>query len=282
VWFAIYYREGFGGTVLLRSADHGATFSQRRIVDCPAGQLLAQNRRYTGALWVDPTDPAKLLVGGGSTPQPDPRSVCRSLTGGSGQSFTPIDDGKSFDVHAIVEHPGLLDGLNRTVYIGNDQGLFRIRNYDTTPVVEALNQGLGTQQFHGAVMNPVSGAIMGGTQDLGTLRRAADGTWTQIMSGDGTFTATDPTDPLFWYYGKSIGRVFRSTEGGEDPTTRHCIATSSATSPLGEAAAARGGFTRPSASGSTRGRTQDFTCLTTRGGRGPSPPWGRPGCPSPT
>ena len=78
----------------------------------------------------------------------------------------------------------------------------------------------GVAQFYGAAGNALSGTIVGGTKDTGTLRYTrANGTqaYTRMLGGDGGQVASDPDDPDY-FYGEYPGLgIFRSSNGGESP-----------------------------------------------------------------
>jgi photosystem II stability/assembly factor-like uncharacterized protein len=219
VWFAVELfskNSGEDPMVVLRSTDGGANFTIR---SNPAVIPCGNNRLYSGALFVSDFG-SNFFVGG--------TELCRSNNGGV--SFTKVFGNDIHnDYHSIVR--GGNDNLgNGTIFIGNDGGVFRIldpsRLTFTSPFDAAvlnLNNGLVNQQFQGAAMNP-SGIIVGGAQDIGTLHRGTDGTWTELFGGpggsDGPPTSADPTESDLFYFGKSVARLYRSTAGGG----KECIA----------------------------------------------------------
>ncbi|HXG47296.1 MAG TPA: hypothetical protein VNO52_06710 [Methylomirabilota bacterium] len=201
---------------LLRSTDNGANFSflngQSAALSCTEN-----NRLYTGALWVDRINPQRILVGG--------VNLCYSTDGGSNFTRYPDSSGTLHnDHHALAEDVTTSRNQGRAVvYVGNDGGVNRL-GFDNSPTHVQLNNGLGIQQFVSAVKNPLSRdtvggeVIVGGAQDIGTLRRAPDGTWTELMNpgaagSDGIPVATDPTDSRYWYYGKTSLWARRSSDG---------------------------------------------------------------------
>jgi hypothetical protein len=95
------------------------------------------------------------------------------------------------------------------VYFGNDGGVYQstdIRaSIDTTGWL-ALNNNYGVTQFYGAAGNTSTGKIVGGAQDNGTLRytpppgsNTGPQGFTTMFGGDGGYSASDPTDPNFFY-----------------------------------------------------------------------------------
>jgi len=192
-----------GGT-LYRSSDGGASFravSSETLLDYNQGW-------YDEALWVNPRDSNHVVVGGVYLRQ--------SFDGGA--SWQMISDGIHVDHHVIVESPRFDDAGNRTVFFGNDGGV-----YKTTDIREAaragysaLNHDLGVTQFYGAAGHPASGTIIGGTQDNGTVvSEPAQATrWEQTLPGDGGFVAADATDPSYFYAGLVYLQIQRSDDGG--------------------------------------------------------------------
>jgi regulation of enolase protein 1 (concanavalin A-like superfamily) len=200
----IYALVDYAGGTLYRSGNGGATFS------AVSSTPLLDNGQgwYDAALWVNPTDSNHVVVGGVYLRQ--------SVDGGS--TWTAISDGIHVDQHVIVEDPRFDDVTYRTVFIGNDGGVFRVKNIRTaaTSGYTALNNNLGVTQFYGGAANALSGVIVGGTQDNGNVvRQPLSGTsWSQTLGGDGGFVAGDPVDPGY-FYGETIYlQLFRSSNGG--------------------------------------------------------------------
>lgn len=202
---------------IYRSTDGGQTFS---LVNTCLTYLGGQGG-YGNSIWVSPADPNFLVVGG--------ISLYRSTNGGA--TFTMISNSPPVsahsDHHIIVAHPNFNNAGNRTVFFGNDGGIWKTDDVSAASVTggwTALNHFLGITQFYGAAGNPTSGVIIGGTQDNGTPR-STGGTesWTQSISfgaGDGGFCAADPTDPHY-LYGEHLFpslRIERSADGGQTGT----------------------------------------------------------------
>src|SRR5262249_19532724 len=122
---------------------------------------------YDNLVWVDPTNPNLLIVGG--------LDLWRSTDGGN--TLTDIGGYSGSihpDQHVVVSIPTFNATTIRTIFAGNDGGLFRAADaYTVTPGNggwTTLNHNLGVTQFYGAAGNATSGTIVGGTQDNGTLR----------------------------------------------------------------------------------------------------------------
>jgi hypothetical protein len=236
-WRALLLNELSGDIRLLTSVDRGQTFGFL----VPGGPPLActdNNRAYTGALWVDPRNAQRMLVGG--------IALCKSTNGGV--DFTRISDPNTnedlrlgSDFHAIVDEPGLAAGTTDGILVGYDQGVHRIRGFELNPpaAVVNLNDGLRTTQFHSAIAHPGTGNVAGGLQDNGILVRAAN-VWDRITGVEDGGMATVGGDTFF--VALSVGRVNRSAVDGAD---RVCISATHPTLPLVESSAAGACGTTP-------------------------------------
>ena len=208
----VYVVVDYDGGLVFRSIDGGATFVHIARSD-PATILENGQGWYDLALWVNPRDANDLLVGG--------VNLFRSRDGG--QTFTQVSSGVlHVDQHTIVEHPAFDNSANRTLFIGNDGGVYRVNDLAQLTSIsnagyERLNNNLGVTQFYGASGNPATGVIVGGTQDNGTLMFSpASGTdgWIGMFGGDGGFSAADPVDPNYFYGEHIYLQLHRSTNGG--------------------------------------------------------------------
>lgn len=200
-----------------KSTNGGQSYTRVNSTISPAGfTLLGTQGFYDNIVWVNPQD-ANFVVVGGVFPY-------RSTNGGI--NFTAIGDSSTNlphnDHHMIVAHPGFNNTTNRTLYFGNDGGIFRLNDVGVTPasmVWVELNNNLGITQFFGAAGN--IGGLIGGAQDNGNVRfGGTTENWVPItgMGGDGGFCAADPaeTSPDFHYfYGEYIYlQISRSTDSG--------------------------------------------------------------------
>jgi hypothetical protein len=214
---------------LWRSTDGGKTYQRRRghNPDGTAADYLGDQGWYDNVVWAgDPTDEDLVVVGG--------IDLWRSLDGGDTLSeiSTWWAPGSAHaDHHAIVSHPAY-DGVNnRTVFFGNDGGIYRaddvraLGGEPQPPYVSGwteLVNNYGVTQFYGGAGHPGSGKIVGGTQDNGTIcYDPARGTehWTSIFGGDGGWCAADPTDPNVFYGEYVYLNIHRNTDGGATDDT---------------------------------------------------------------
>ena len=170
-----------GGT-LYKSTDGGQTFT------AATGGLGFCNPQcfYDIAVAVDPTNPARVFLGGAPT-----RPMSRSLD--SGTTFTTnaqSASGLHVDTHAIAVAPS----DPKTIYFGSDGGAWKTTDSTATPIVwTSLNPGISATQFQGISLHPLlRNFTLGGTQDNGTETLAPDRTsWINSDGGDGGFSAID-------------------------------------------------------------------------------------------
>lgn len=217
--------QGEGGS-LWRSTDGGKSYQQRSALgpDGQAAAFLGDQGWYGNVLWAgDPSDENLLLIGG--------VNLWRSSDGGN--TLAEIStwwDGASVhaDHHAIVAHPGY-DGVNnRTVFFGNDGGVFKaadvraVGNEAQPPFVQGwteLNNNYGVTQFFGGAVHAGSGRIVAGAQDNGTLVLASGLTgaansenWGSWFGGDGGWCASDPSDAKVFYGEYVFLNIHRNTD----------------------------------------------------------------------
>jgi len=168
---------------------------------------------YDNALWVDPTNPDHVIVGG--------IDLWRSIDGGV--TLTKISiwylspDSAHADHHFVIEHPAYDAVTNKQVYFANDGGVYTAEDIEIAQDDvgwQALNNNLAITQFYGFDVAP-NGTVVAGTQDNGTLVYKGDSQgWTETFGGDGGFSAADPTDSNY-LYGEYVNlQIHRSTNGG--------------------------------------------------------------------
>ncbi|MBF0343810.1 MAG: VCBS repeat-containing protein [Nitrospirae bacterium] len=200
-----------GSGQVYKSTDGGANWN---LMSTP-GHLATQGW-YDNTIWVSPTDPDLVVIGG--------IDLYRSTNGGS--NFTKISQWYSSgsvhaDHHAIVHHPDYNGSSNKTVFFGNDGGLYKTTDITTVSALSGwvnINNSFGATQFYGgagsAKATPSSIKIIGGTQDNGHLMTTGSASWEATNGGDGGFAAVDPTDSNYMYGEYVYLDIYRSTTGG--------------------------------------------------------------------
>ncbi len=195
---------------LWKSADGGQSYT---LVNT-GSEFLGTQGWYGNVVWVNPYDPDFVIVGG--------IDLWRSTDGGATlekSSHWYDDNSIHADHHAIVESPTFDNVNDRTVFFGNDGGIYKADDVATVTYTvgwQALNNNLGITQFYGGAGNAQSGVILGGAQDNGTLvsHGNTEG-WHEMFGGDGGQCAADPDDPDYLYGEYTNPRIHRSTDGGE-------------------------------------------------------------------
>ena len=197
---------------LWKSTDGGATYAKIN----SSTNWLGTQAWIHNAIWVDPTNPGTLIVGG--------LDLYRSTDGGV--TLTKISkwqkgpqQSSHGDQKIVISPPQFNGGSNKTVYVGNDGGVYRTQDVYAVEELggwENLDNNLGVTQFYGVAVNPKSGAIIGGAQDNGTLLFEGDAQkWVEWYGGDGGYVAADPGDPTTFYGEYTYLTIFRTLNGGK-------------------------------------------------------------------
>lgn len=214
----VYASVDSDGGRILRSSDGGRHFTAQDTA--LRGSAPAEPVRYLGGQgWYDnviwaglPDDPDTVVVGG--------IDLWRSRDRGARlqriSRWQDSPESAHADHHVITLRPG----SRREVYFGNDGGVYRAA--DVTAVAETegwqvRNTNYGVTQFYRAARSLLSGTLVGGTQDNGTLRYSpGEGVhaWKEMLGGDGGYCAWDPVHPDV-YYGEYIWlMMYRSDDEG--------------------------------------------------------------------
>ena len=213
------------GGEIWRSIDGGKSYKRRDtlLANGQPARYLSDQGWYNNTIWAgDPNNSDLVIVGG--------LDLYRSTNGGTllVDISTWWDKTSAHaDHHCIVSHPAYNGTTNKTVYFGNDGGIYKandvttVGNNATVPRtngwIELVNN-YGVTQFFGGAGNPTTGTIIGGAQDNGTLRfRPEDGSenWIEMFGGDGGWCAADVNDPNYFYGEYVYLNIHRSEDGGE-------------------------------------------------------------------
>jgi hypothetical protein len=184
---------------------------------------------YDNVIAVDPLDPNRVWAGG--------IDLFRSDDGGANWGIAShwwADPSASVychaDQHAIVFHPAFNGTTNKTMYVGNDGGLFvttdaraatgtgeeAVCNQITSVPWSNLNNGYGVTQFYHGAPYPNGATYIGGAQDNGVTRGSDGGSnqWNTLLGGDGGYVAIDPTNTDVLYVENILLSIQKSTDGG--------------------------------------------------------------------
>lgn len=189
---------------------------------------------FTGQGWhdnviaVDPVDSDVVFVGG--------IDLFRSDDGGRNWGIISYwwhsPPSAHADQHALVFHPDYNATSNRTLFVGNDGGLWRTDNphalkatgtrapcspFNTRVEWTSLNNSYSVTQFYHGLPFPGGESYLGGTQDNGTLIGTDAGAlngWEELFGGDGGYVAVDPKNPRVFYIETQNLNVLKTTDGG--------------------------------------------------------------------
>jgi hypothetical protein len=206
------------------STDHGVTWA----LNSTPGHLGSQGW-YDNALWVDPANSTRIVVGGIDLWRGT--AAASWWTTNSLITWSKISNwqyGGSYGPSAHADHHGIIqatgyDGVtNRTVYFGNDGGMYKgdiasVNGDNLGSGWTKLNNGLAVTQFYGGAGKNygASTVIVGGTQDNGSLKAPSSGlSWSTFFGGDGGWSAVDPADPNYYYGEYVYASVHRASTGG--------------------------------------------------------------------
>ena len=195
---------------------------------CEASDSYANQGWYDNVIAVDPINANIVWTGG--------IDLFRSNNGGVSWGLASVwwaNASKAAynhaDHHVLVFHPNYDGTNNKTLYSGNDGGLYRTDDAradvttdtcsDTGSKVPwvSLNNGLGITQYYYGAVYPGGGTFFGGAQDNGTTRgtiAAGANAWTSLLGGDGGGVAVNPQDTNTLYGEYTNLSLQRSVNGG--------------------------------------------------------------------
>ncbi|MEQ9229837.1 MAG: FlgD immunoglobulin-like domain containing protein, partial [Cyclobacteriaceae bacterium] len=187
------------------------------------GELNVQGG-YNMVVKVMPSNPNSVLLGATNLY----RSTDAFSTGNNIEwigGYNPEDEGGNLYPNHHPDQHELLFFANspNKVLSANDGGL-QISNNILASNVQwiSLNNGFVTSQFYTIKMPKTSHSpiIKGGLQDNGTQltqSKALNPSWTQVLGGDGAFSASVPFN-LHWFFSFQNSQIYRITFGEESST----------------------------------------------------------------
>lgn len=173
---------------------------------------------YNNCIWVDPTNSNHIVIGW--------TQIYRSTDGGA--TFTVISNGGGYvldedaphtDTHFLVADPGYNGTTNKTLYCGNDGGIYRTSDITTVTTTTGWSR---RQRFYPTTMmegvaGHGAGRLIGGAHDNGGFALSmTDSHATRLSGGDGGFCAIDPTDPTRTYTTAQFRAIFRKVGTGAE------------------------------------------------------------------
>jgi hypothetical protein len=170
-----------------------------RITSLPPGLNINQ-AWYDWYVAASPTDSNLVYLGAIDTH----RGV-RSASGA--WTWTNITSKGSTSVHPDQHCLAFAPGASKTIYLGNDGGVYRSANSGGT--WKALNRTLGITEIEYMAIDPTTADwLLAGTQDNGTIRfTGASTTWDHVADGDGGdcgVNHVNPSEVYHSYYGVSL------------------------------------------------------------------------------
>jgi uncharacterized protein (TIGR03437 family) len=219
--------DGAAGSWTARVRNTDATFFNTLLLSNPS-VAVCNNRfvnqgHYDNVIAVDPADPNRVWAGG--------VSLFRSDDGGANWGIAGCAGEFHVDIHAIVFHPQYNGTSNKTMFVGNDGGVYKTTDARAgvrtqvcgTPNCAgqvnftSLNTNYGVTQFYHGLPYPDGRTFFGGSQDNGT-QRGSEGSgvngWSEIFGGDGGYVAIDPNNTNVLYAETQNGGIRKSTNGG--------------------------------------------------------------------
>ena len=184
-----YAALGQGSGRIMTSTDGGATWTQQIANSFCGGQCF-----YNIAVAVDPTNPARVYIGGTGS------STTFAISTTSATSFTSSASGLHTDSHVIAVAPS----DPTVVYFGSDGGIYKSTNSGASWAT-LNNTTYRATQFISIAVHPIDPNFsIGGTQDNGTNFYRPDGTWIRSDGGDGGYSlidqnATDTTNVRMYH-----------------------------------------------------------------------------------
>jgi photosystem II stability/assembly factor-like uncharacterized protein len=218
----IYASINMQGGQVWASSDGGKTYVKRSLA---LTNYLGEQGWYDNTIWAGDKMRKDLVIVGGIDLW---RSTDGGLTLSDISTWWSAPSSAHADHHAIVAHPQYGVGNNRTVFFGNDGGIYQTadvltvgnnQNLPRTNGWVVMNNNYAVTQVYGVGVSP-SGAVVAGFQDNGHMRfTSANGPdkWANIFGGDGGFAGYDTTTNTS--YGEYVFlNIHRSTNGLEgDP-----------------------------------------------------------------
>lgn len=168
---------------------------------------------YANAIWVDPTNSNRLVIGG--------TYVYSSTDGGVtlnriGAGYIQTDQPHP-DIHFFAAQPGYDGVTNKGFYVSTDGGLYTTSDITTASTSSGwsrLDQGARSTQFYSVAGDASSGRVVGGLQDNGTQSMLGNSQASYIFGGDGGYVAIDQANPTYIYGEYIYLEIFRNNDGG--------------------------------------------------------------------
>jgi len=198
--------------VLQQSEDAGFNWSVPIVTPIPEETDVADYRiycegqcDYDNTVAVNPFAQLDVFYGG----------VGLFRTFNAGSTFTQVGANNNgggplhVDHHLVLFHP-TIDGR---IYNANDGGIYRSNDFGSTWT--SIGGSLATMQPYHISLHPTNPAIMfTGNQDNGTTRRTDGNIWTEVLGGDGGYSAINYQNTQIIYGTTTMLSLYKSSNGG--------------------------------------------------------------------
>jgi len=198
--------DGFEDSEIWRSDDNGGNWFKRE-----DDEDIINQGDYCMAIWVDPTNDNRLMVGG--------LNLWCSYDGGA--NFNEVSDWRDYhdgnsahaDQHMIISHPNFNGSSNKLIYVANDGGIQRA-DFDDTNWTNLTNGTLGVTTFTSGAISKDGTKYIGGAHDNSISIGTNSTTWFQPFTGDGGATAISQTNKNIMYGMTQLANLNKSEDGG--------------------------------------------------------------------
>ena len=191
VLYASYSNTSGALLGIYKSTNGGSTWTKQ----AAAPNYLGGQGWYDHFVVVSPTD-ANLCIAGGVYPYgAGTQGVVKTTDGGA--SWADITAGVDGSTLHPDQHYGTF-GPDGTLWVANDGGVWK--SIDLGAHWINCTAGLGIAQFYTVGLHPSDpSAILGGTQDNGTVRSSGSLAWPEVIAGDGGPAVYESSDPGYYY-----------------------------------------------------------------------------------
>ncbi len=187
--------------------------------------ILLSQGNYSNAIWVDPINCNRVLMGGIDLWKWSSNTLTRITNwtddiGGNGSTGT--NSSVHADYHMIVEDPSYDGVTNTRVYLGNDGGIYKSDAIWTATLNSgwaSLVNNINITQLYDVDVSLTGDTLIGGSQDNSYfVDRTGNGTdisWAVFSTGDGGYSSINKSNPEIMYTSIQRGNLFKSTDGGD-------------------------------------------------------------------
>ncbi len=202
--------NGFNG--LYRSTNSGNSFAQMSSSPNLLGWSAtgADNGGqgwYDLVLTADPENAETIYVGGVNN--------WKSTNGGASWTLKSHWSGDG-GVQAVHADKHAMEWQNSTLWEGNDGGLYKTNSGGDTWMYRS--NGMVISQMYKLGVSQTDSRVVAGLQDNGTKFMSTNGTWTDVIGGDGMECAINNSNSDVMYGSLYYGAIYKTTDGWNSVT----------------------------------------------------------------